>query len=450
MAKVLLLDSDGAPRDSLAAELSARGHRVVVQADHEPATQLVRQEIVLIVDDSAENRDVAARWIRHHGIAVDCALDGRTAMELMSRQPYDAILLDIMMPVMDGFAVLRELRRTHSPTDLPVIMGTAKDNSRDILEAFKLGANDYVTKPFDLPVLLARLRTQISLKRAVEEVRRLEHGLAERNRELHLANERMQKYLDAAAQVQRALLPEKAPNIPGYRFAWSFQPCAGLAGDILNLFSLDEGRVGLYVLDVSGHGVAAALLSVTVSRFLSPNPDTSSLLWRSADASGSNAAEAFTLESPVAVAERLSRRFPFDHATGQFFTMMYGLLDTRSHRLTYTSAGHPNLLLVRADGSTQLLPAFGFPIGIMSGQYDEYAVDLGPGDRLYIHSDGLSEAMNPARDLFGTARLLDVLKRVRDRPLEEGLDFLSRQIDEWSGGPDRNDDQTILAIERTA
>jgi sigma-B regulation protein RsbU (phosphoserine phosphatase) len=450
MAKVLLLESDVPTRDSLAAELSARGHRVVVQ-DDQPASALAgRQEIVLIVDDSAENRDVAARWLRHHGIAVDQALDGRGALELMSRQPYDAVLLDIMMPIMDGFEVLREIRHTHSATDLPVIMGTAKDGSREIVEAFKLGANDYVTKPFDLPVLLARLRTQISLKRAVEEIRRLEHGLSERNHELHLANARMQKHLDAAAQVQRALLPEKAPGVPGYRFAWKFQPCAGLAGDILNLFPLEDGLVALYVLDVSGHGVAAALLSVTVSRFLSASPDASSLLWHAGDTSGSNGEVAFTLESPATVAERLSRRFPFDHATAQFFTLMYGVLDTRGHRLTYTSAGHPNLLRICRAGSMKLLPASGFPIGIMPGKYEQYTIDLEPGDRLYIHSDGVSEAMSPARELFGVSRMIDVLTAARDRPLEEGLDALARRTQEWSGGENPNDDQTILAIERTA
>ncbi len=449
MAKVLLLDSDGSTRDSLAAELSARGHRVVVQPDGQSADDPDRKEIVLIVDDSAENRDMAARWLRHHGVLVDCALDGRGALELMSRQPYDAVLLDIMMPVMDGFEVLRRLRSTHSTTDLPVIMGTAKDGSREIVEAFKLGANDYVTKPFDLPVLLARLRTQISLKRAVEEIRRLEHGVAERNRELQLANVRMQKHIDAAAQVQRALLPEKAPSVAGYHFAWNFQPCAGLAGDILNLFSLEDGRVGLYVLDVSGHGVAAALLSVTVSRFLSPNPDASSLLWHASDTSGSNGENAFTLESPAGVAERLCRRFPFDHATGQYFTMMYGILDAHQHRLSYTSAGHPNLLRLARDGAPQLLPASGFPIGIMPGQYDQHTIDLEPGDRLYIHSDGLPEAMNASGELLGVSRMIAMLQEVRDRPLDEGLTELMGQIGAWSGTADRRDDQTILAIERT-
>jgi sigma-B regulation protein RsbU (phosphoserine phosphatase) len=449
MAKVLLLESDAPTRDSLAAELSARGHRVVVQSDGEPADEPDRKQIVLIVDDSAENRDMAARWLRHHGILVDCALDGGGALELMSRQPYDAVLLDIMMPVMDGFEVLRRLRITHSTTDLPVIMGTAKDGSREIVQAFQLGANDYVTKPFDLPVLLARLRTQISLKRAVEQIRRLEHGLAERNRELQLANVRMQKNIDAAAEVQAALLPEKAPSVAGYHFAWNFQPCAGLAGDILNVFPLEDGRIGLYVLDVSGHGVAAALLSVTVSRFLSPNPEASSLLWHARETSGANGENAFTLESPAAVAERLSRRFPFNQTTGQYFTMMYGILDAHQHRLTYTSAGHPNLLRLSRDGTPQVLPASGFPIGIMPGQYDEHTIDLEPGDRLYIHSDGLSEAMNMNGDLLGVSRMIAMLQTAHDRPLAEGLTELSRQIQDWSGTPDRRDDQTILAIERT-
>jgi sigma-B regulation protein RsbU (phosphoserine phosphatase) len=381
-------------------------------------------------------------------MTVDCALDGPTALELMSRQPYDMVLLDIMMPKMDGLEVLRHIRQTHSATDLPVVMATAKDESRDIVEAFGVGANDYITKPLDLPVLLARLRTQISLKSAVEEIRRLEHGLADRNRELHQANARMQKHLDAAAVVQRALLPEKPPSALGYRFAWNFQPCAGLAGDSLNLFALEDGKIGLYVLDVSGHGVAASLLSVTVSRFLSANPDPSSMLWRAADLSRLESENTLTLESPARVAERLSWRFPFDYATGQYFTMMYGILDAREHRLTYTSAGHPNLVRVPRGQRPLLLPACGFPIGIMPGQYDEYTIDLEPGDRLYIHSDGFSEALNPAGELFGVSRLMDLLESTRARPLEDCLAHLSEHVNSWSANDDTRDDQTILAIER--
>ena len=144
-----------------------------------------------------------------------------------------------MMPGLDGFEVLKILREHHEPTDLPVIMATAKDDSEDVIHALGLGANDYVTKPLDFPVVVARIQTQISLKRAVEQVRQLERRLAERNHDLESANARMSRDLRAAARIQEALLPRSSPDVPGLGFAWAFRPCDELAGDGL---SVDQAR----------------------------------------------------------------------------------------------------------------------------------------------------------------------------------------------------------------
>jgi sigma-B regulation protein RsbU (phosphoserine phosphatase) len=207
------------------------------------------------------------------------------------------------------------------------------------------------------------------------------------------------------------------------------------------------------VLDVSGHGVAAALLSVTVSRFLSSNPDPSSMLWRPVqDKSemdrGLPSQHDFQLETPARVAERLSQRFPFESVTGQFFTMVYGILDTHLHELRYTSAGHPNLLLVTARGDARALDATGYPIGVGPGDYEEQTFPLAPGDRIYIHSDGLTEAMNPSGELFGIARMLDVLRAARADSINDSLETLSKAICEWTRSSERRDDQTVLAVER--
>lgn len=409
---------------------------------------------VLVVDDTEANRDIAARWLRRKGFAVDTVNDGYQALEQIEKTPYDAVLLDVMMPGINGIEVLRKLRQSHPPTELPVIMATAKDASDDVVEALTLGANDYVTKPLDFPVLMARVGTQVSLKRSVEQIYRLERGLEERNRELNIANERMQQDLQAAARIQAALLPTSGPQIQGYRFAWLFEPSAGLAGDILNVFSLDESHVGAYVLDVSGHGVAAALLSVTVSRFLSSTPDPSSMLWHregeSSEDSGVPCSQTdFQIEAPHRVADRLSQRFPFDEVTRQYFTMVYGLLDTTRHAFSYISAGHPHILRVRADGEVAMLEALGFPIGVgPEGEYEDTSIDVEPGDRLYIHSDGLTEAMSPSRELFGAARMLDVLRDTRGGSLDASLKHLSVAIRDWTGSDERKDDQTVLAIER--
>src|SRR5262249_17943466 len=157
---------------------------------------------------------------------------GRQALDCLRKQPCDLVLLDVVMPGMSGLDVLREIRVTRVLTDLPVIMATAKDQSSDIVEALHPGANDYGTRPFDFPVLLARVETQLDLHCS--------------NAELKEANRRMRRDLEAAAKVQAALLPGALPRVPGATFAWYFQPCAELAGDLLNVVVLDGRHVALY------------------------------------------------------------------------------------------------------------------------------------------------------------------------------------------------------------
>ena len=400
---------------------------------------------ILVVDDTPANRDMLSRRLERHGFAVESAEDGETALRLMSRAdpPFDLVLLDVMMPGLNGLDVLKALRGRWDPTQLPVIMATAKDASHDVVEALELGANDYVTKPLDFPVVMARVRTQLSLRSAVEQIRVLEKGLEQRNAELQVANTRMQSDLDAAAKVQAALLPVAGPEVPGYRVGWRFKPSAWLAGDILNVFRLDDRHVGLYLLDVSGHGVAAALLSVTVSRFLSPTRDAASLLWWREDT-----ADRYRLEPPASVAARLNHRFPFDDKTGQYFTLVYGLLDLETHRLRYISAGHPGVIHVARGGPGKLIEVAGYPIGVGTEAYDECEVELSPGDRLFIYSDGVPEAMDAADTPFGSDRLLAQLEAAREETLESSLTSLVERIDRWRGGGHVHDDLSVLAMER--
>jgi sigma-B regulation protein RsbU (phosphoserine phosphatase) len=404
---------------------------------------------VLVVDDMPDNRVVLARRLERAGYSVESAEGGVEALSHLRSEPFDLIVLDVMMPGLNGFDVLDEIRRSFAPTELPVIMATARDASTDIVKAFDHGANDYVTKPLDFGAVLARVQTHVALKRAIDQVRGLERDLAARNRELLAANGRMKSDLEAASRVQAALLPDTSPAVPGYAFAWLFQPSAELAGDIFNVFRLDERHVGLYVLDVSGHGVAAALLSVTVSRFLFPLPDPTSLLWeRSLDDAQ------VRLASPARVAQRLCERFPFDAVTSQYFTLVYGILDLHEHRFRYVSAGHPQIVRCARGGPPALLEAAGYPVGVgPPGEYDEAVVDLAPGDRLYVYSDGIPETMDPQGELFGCARMVETLCSGGGgdgATVEESLATLSDALIRWSAPRQCQDDQTALCLERLA
>ena len=191
------------------------------------------------------------------------------------------------------------------------------------------------------------------------------------------------------------------PRVSGTDFAWIYRPCDELAGDGLNIIPLDDENVALYILDVSGHGVASALLSVTLSRLLSPPSDPSSILIRNG-----NVSNRFKITPPADVAAHLNRLFPFDSATEQFATMVYGILNAATGEFRYVSAGHPGPVHLPRGTDPVILESPGSPIGLATEAYEERLIRLEYGDRLYLYSDGVPDAMNPTGQPFGNAQLL--------------------------------------------
>lgn len=404
---------------------------------------------VLVVDDDAGNREPLARRLIRRGFEVTTADDGLACLAAVDAEPFDAILLDVMMPGMSGLEVLTRLRQTHSSTELPIIMATARDGSAHIVEALELGANDYVTKPLDFPVVLARLEKQVAHRRSVEQVMRLKRSLSQRNIELEAANADLRRAeirnlreLELAAKVQATYLPSRWVDVD-VKAAWRYEPYSGLAGDAFNVVRLDDQNVGFYVLDVSGHGVAAALTAVTAARVLGPPTDPSSILTH-LDADGRRVPA-----SPLLVVQDLALRFQWNPDVAQFITLFYGVLHVPTRLLTYASAGHPGPICVRRDGSTRVLDSTCLPIGVddtVPCEQDELVLD--PGDRLYVYSDGVVESIDLHGRQFGMSRLTDRLSASAEiTDLDQSLSTIIRSLDDWRSQQPATDDITLLAIE---
>jgi sigma-B regulation protein RsbU (phosphoserine phosphatase) len=391
---------------------------------------------ILIAEDEPVSRKILQKTLENWGYEVTAAANGREALTAFREGSFSFVITDWMMPEMDGLELVKRIRVHQRMEYIYIIMLTGRSEKQDLIEGMNNGADDFVAKPFDQEELRVRLR-------AGERVIQLEEKLAQRNAELQEINERMHHDLKTAAEIQHSLLPLNMPALEGINIAWRLRPCDELAGDILNIFNLDEDEIGLYVLDVSGHGVPAALLAVTLSRMLSPIMDQASLL-----KSLHYSPEGYLITPPAGVANQLNKRFQIDMNSGQYFTLQYGVLNKRTHRLRYVSSGHPGMIYKPKDADAMLLNSPSLPIGFLeNNEYQENSVQLYPGDRLYLYSDGIPEAENSENVLFGTDRMLTIIQSSDALSLEESLDKLLAEVEDWAGSSDLKDDVTLLSIE---
>ncbi len=284
----------------------------------------------------------------------------------------------------------------------------------------------------------SQIASAIERKQAEEESRLYTEQLAQ-------AHSRIKQDLEMAARIQQARLPRRAPDVPGFEFAWLFDACEEIAGDMFNFIRLDEHRLGVYILDVSGHGIPAALLSMSLSRSLTAATDGSGVLLREG-ASGMEPA------SPAEVAGRMNRRYPMSAETNQYFTMLYGILDLREHTFTFSRGGHPAPILVNRNGAHELDQALGPAIGILpNASFTETTVRLAPGDRLFLFTDGVDEAANNLGEEFGLPRILEALAEESSNGggVQEQVRHLRRKVHDFGERLRQEDDITIVAIHYT-
>jgi sigma-B regulation protein RsbU (phosphoserine phosphatase) len=391
---------------------------------------------ILIAEDERITRRRLQRQLEQWGHEVTAAEDGRQAWDRFRQQQFDIIVTDWDMPHIDGRQLIEHIRRGEQRHYVYVIMLTGRSETSDLVAGMEAGADDFLSKPFDRNELRVRVR-------AGERIIQLERELAQQNAELANANDKMKKDLRAAAKIQRELLPKELPDTSRACFAWHYLPCDELGGDILNVFLLDDHHVAMYLLDVSGHGVPAALLSVTLSRVLTAHEVESSVL-----VTKDPRTDGLRVNSPADVARRLNRQFPAESQDFRYFTMAYAVLDTRTHVLRYALAGHPGPILVRPGQETKPITGGGFPVGLIGdATYDQYELQLQPGDRLYFYSDGITEASNERGDMLETEGFTDLITRTCRGTVQESVDACVAALECWCHPCPFRDDVSLLLLE---
>jgi sigma-B regulation protein RsbU (phosphoserine phosphatase) len=394
---------------------------------------------ILVVDDEASGRFLLNSMLTGWGHEVVAVASGGAAWSASNESHFDLIISDWNMPEMDGLALCRLIRQNPQPFYRYVILCTGNSQKSDFIRGMEAGADDFVVKPIDFAELRVRVR-------AAERILTLQMELAGQNDSLKTLNQQLQgayqgirRDLQAAAAMQLRLLPKKIEIHKGISLDWLMIPSSFLAGDMLNYFMVDDRHLVFYLLDVSGHGVPAALLSVTLNRVLLPEPGSPILR-------ASEPGMPPGIASPPEVVSELNRRF--QSQDDQYFTIVYGIFDTGTREARFCQAGHPAPLHMSAGGVIRAVGEPGFPVGLWpSMDYQEYSVRLAPGDRLVIYSDGITECRNPDGASYSEANLNKILQKKCSDPAPNLVAAVQDDIRKWHGTSEFTDDVSLLVLE---
>lgn len=377
----------------------------------------VKGATLLIVDDTPKNIQVLGKILSTEGYNIHVAQNGLQAIERAKKVIPDLILLDVMMPGLDGFETCEQLKRIPSLQEIPIIFLTAKTESDDVVKGFDLGAVDYVTKPFHAPELLARVHTHLQLRYEIE---------ARKKRE-----QQIQEELEEARHIQQNIVPLQLPQLPNAQLVCKFAPMARIGGDFYNIFNLGNGKYVIMIADVSGHGIPAALVASLISGAFTNNAGTE------------NSTEMVVHAINAYLSDLLPPRF--------FSTMFYGIYDSQNHLFQYTSAGHPDGLVIRTKTNDfYSLSTGGMVLGVVKNemaQYKEKTFQLESGDKLLLYTDGIYEVTNAHEERLGKKGLNDFLQNHASLPISTLVDELYHYGLQFSGKDRYNDDVTLVGLE---
>jgi sigma-B regulation protein RsbU (phosphoserine phosphatase) len=383
---------------------------------------------ILIVDDEPFNVDYLEQELEESDCTIISAVNGQEALEIVRSESPDLILLDIMMPVMDGFEVLSRLKADPTTRDIPVIVISANNDLRSVVKGIQLGAEDYLPKPFEPTLLHARINSGLEKKR----LRDLE--------QLYLKG--LEREMDIAREIQMSFLPSELPNIDGWKIAAYFKAAREVAGDFYDSFLLPDGNLVCVIGDVCGKGVGAALF-MTLFRSLIRATATSDL-----SCSGKNM-------KSLAPAERLHHVISFTnqyitetHEDAKFATVFIGLFDIKSGILTYINCGNEPPLLLSMGGKVTALPPTGPVVGVMpEAVFSVKEIAMEKNDLLLVYTDGIPDALNKDGISFSNERLMKFLCEKKSSH-EALLKNIVGQMDQFIGETDQFDDITIMVIRR--
>jgi phosphoserine phosphatase RsbU/P len=368
---------------------------------------------ILIVDDAKTNIDILVEALRGE-YKLSVALDGAAALRSVEKSAPDLVLLDIVMPGLDGYEVCRQLRAQESTGELPIMFLSSLEDVKDKTRGFEVGGNDYLTKPFEVLEVKARVRSLLKAKAYADAVR-----------------EAMARDLRIAREIQMGILPADlaaATRGTGLDVHAIIQPAREVGGDLYEVLRASPDRIVVALGDVSGKGIPAALfmaVAVTILRTL-----------------------ARQIAEPDEILRRLNDELAEQNPRGMFVTMQCLVFDLAQGRVSCACAGHNQLAILSPGRPPRLAcPSSGRPAGLMAfNPIERETLPLEPGDTFVLFSDGVSEAMNAAEDFYGDERLLTALSASAGTPAADTVTRVLEDVRAFAAGAKQSDDITVLAV----
>lgn len=396
---------------------------------------------VMVVDDSAGHRAMLARLLGRWGYDVMQAANASEALAMIEAQPPDIVLSDWVMPGMTGPDLCRAFHARGQPGYAYFILLTSKSETSAVAAGLDAGADDFVSKPVNPEELRARINAGVRIVSMQRELCAKNRMISETLAALQEVHAEIDRDLQQARLIQQALVPDRVRRFGTSQVSLLMKPCGHIGGDLVGMFSPGTGHVGLYGLDVSGHGITSAMVTARVAGYFSPRyPEQNIAL---APCSGN----VYALRDVEDVARGLNERLLADPGVDEYLTLLYAAADLDSGKVRLVQAGHPAPLLIRANGESQFVGGGGVPVGLVEGvRHDRQDLTLNAGDRLLIYSDGFTEATGKSGRMLGEDGLRDMAIACRDSRGTEFLDEMFWHLTRSLPNGARPDDDVSAAL----
>lgn len=397
---------------------------------------------ILVVDDSRAQRMIVSSTLKRQGFTVVEAGSGEEALEKIGSEDIDLILSDWMMPGMDGLELCRAFRAMPREKYGYFILLTSKSEKGAVAQGLDVGADDFLNKPVNGDELRARINAGgriMSMERELHEKNRL---VSTTLNEIQTIYESIDRDLIEARNMQQSLVRERFRDFSSAEVSLLLQPCGHVGGDLVGMFQPNDNTLAVYAIDVSGHGIASALLTARLASYLSDGSPEQNIT------SASGLGGKTRLRDPEEVAYLLNTMMLEDMPTEHYFTMILAYLDLNTGQVQLTQCGHPNPALLKEDGKVVYIGDGGLPIGLIRGSnYERFEVSLNPGDRLIFYSDGFTEAENEQGNMLDEDGFQDVISRNASLKRQEFLEGLVWDVDKFCGSREFGDDLSVSLIE---